>query len=225
MLCQSQPNHGLLVEAIVHLLALIEEDAREAERLRYKADTNELWKVGAYVCVLTAASLWGHEGFYLDLTGMHKHLHKGRFGEVPVGLNKNTVLMEEVCRKLPHVTICLLGKFKGKTGVDHHLIALANETSLGLRPRWWMEKLVDVCEYKGRRNGPAFASADGLLASSLDYDAVFWKYLKIVQEETDLVPSNHDVDVFYSTFHTPRKTSTTQFGTGRFWTSVCRPDE
>ncbi len=40
--CQSQPNHGLLVEAIVHLLALVEEDAREAERLEYKADANEL---------------------------------------------------------------------------------------------------------------------------------------------------------------------------------------
>jgi hypothetical protein len=39
---------------------------------------------------------------------------------------------------------------------------------------------VDVCEYKGRCNGPAIASADGLLASSPDYDAVFWKYLKIV---------------------------------------------
>jgi hypothetical protein len=77
---------------------------------------------------------------------MRKHLHKGRFGEVLVGLDKSTVLTEEVCRKLPHVTICLLGKFKGKTGVDHHLIALANETSLVLRPRWWMEKLVDVCE-------------------------------------------------------------------------------
>jgi hypothetical protein len=55
--CQSQPIHGVLVGAIVHLLALIEEDAKEAERLGYKTDANELWKAGAYVCVLTAASL------------------------------------------------------------------------------------------------------------------------------------------------------------------------
>ncbi len=208
--CQSQPNHGLLVGAIVHLLALIEEDAKEAERLGYKADANELWKVGVYVCILTAAFLWGHKGFYLDLAGMRKHLHEGKFGVVPVGLNKSTVVTEEICRKLPHVMICLLGKFKGETGVDHHLIVLANETSSGLRPRWWMEKLVEVCDYEGRRDGPAFASANGLLASSPDYDAVFWKYLKIVQEETDLIPSDHDVDLFYSTFRTPRKTSTTR---------------
>jgi hypothetical protein len=41
--CQSQPNHGLLVGAIVHLLALINEDAKEAERLGMRADANELW--------------------------------------------------------------------------------------------------------------------------------------------------------------------------------------
>jgi hypothetical protein len=99
-----------------------------------KTDLIELLKLGAYVCVLTTASLCGHEGFYLDLAGMCKHLHKGRFGDVLVVINKSTVLTEEVCRKLPHVTICLLEKFKGEMGVDHHLITVANETSSGLRP-------------------------------------------------------------------------------------------
>jgi hypothetical protein len=68
--CQSQPNHGLLMGAIVHLLDLIAEDAREVERLGAIAAANELWKVGSYVCVLTAALLHGHKGFYLDLAGM-----------------------------------------------------------------------------------------------------------------------------------------------------------
>ena len=71
-----------------------------------------------YVCVLTAASLRGHEGFYLDLAGIRKHIAKGRVGSILMGLNKSLVLTEEVCLKLPHVTICLLGKFKGETGVD-----------------------------------------------------------------------------------------------------------
>jgi hypothetical protein len=147
---------------------------------------------------------------------MRKHLHKEKFGVVPAGLNKSMVLMEEICRKLSHITIFLLGKFKGETGVDHQLIRLANETSLGLRPRWWMEKSVDVCNYEGRCDGPAFASANGLLVSSPDYDAVFWKYLKIVQEETDLIPSDHDVDLFFSTFRTPRKTSTMRLEQAEF---------
>ncbi len=167
------PNHGLLEGAIVHLLALIDEDAKEAERLGMRADANELWKVGAYVCTLTAASLQGHEGFYLDLAGVRKHLSKEKFGVIPEGINRSTDLTEEACLKLPHVTVCLLGKFKGETGMDHYLITVANETSSGLRPRWWLEKLVEVCEYEGRRDGPAFATPYGCLASSPDYDAIF----------------------------------------------------
>jgi hypothetical protein len=48
--CQSQPNQGLLIGTIVHLLELINEDAKEAERLGDSAGTNELWKVRAYLC-------------------------------------------------------------------------------------------------------------------------------------------------------------------------------
>ncbi len=117
-----------------------------------------------------------------------------------MGLNKTTVLPEEVCLELPHVTICLLGKLKGETGVDHHLITVANETSSGLCPRWWMEKLVEVCEYEGRFDGPAFGKPDGVLALSFNNNAVFRKYQKIVQEETDLIPADHDVDIYYSTY-------------------------
>jgi len=152
-------------------------------------EANKLWKVGAYVCVLTVALLRGHEGIYLDLAGMRKHVAKGRTGVVPAGLSKTSILTEEDCLRLPHVTICLLGKFKGETGVDHHLITVANMTSSSLQARWWMEKLLEVCEGEGRFNGPAFASPDGQLA-----------YLKLVQEETDLVPLDHDVDALYSTF-------------------------
>jgi hypothetical protein len=45
-----------------------------------------------------------------------------------------------------------------------------------------MEKLVEVCEREGRSKEPAFATPDGTLAASPDYDAVFRKYLKVVQE-------------------------------------------
>ena len=74
-----------------------------------------------------------------------------------------------------------------------------------------MEKLLEVCDYKGRFTGPAFATPDRRLALSPNYDAVFQKSLKMVQEdESDLIPSDHDVDSLYSTFRTPRKTSTTR---------------
>jgi hypothetical protein len=193
---QAQPNHGLLVGAIVHLLNLIKMDAREAEESNTLLLANELWKVGAYVCVLTAASLCNHERFYLDLAGIRKHIDKGRTGYIPPSIDKHTILTEEMCKDLPHVTVCLLGKFKGKTGVDHHLITMANKAISGLHPRWWMEKLIEVCQTEGRFEGPAFVSADSTLASSPDYNAMSRRYPKMVQEETDLIPGDHDVDAF-----------------------------
>ena len=172
--CQSDPNHGLLMETIIHLLILIKEDAEEAEVEGLTLDANELWKVGAYICILTAALLHGHEGSFMELAGLCNHLFKERVGTVPENLNKNTVLSEEMCRDLPHVTVCLLGNFKGETGTNHHLIALANETLSGLHPCWWIEKLVAVCKLEGRRRfGPAFATPEGRLALSVDYDARF----------------------------------------------------
>ena len=40
--CQSGPNHGLLMGAIVHLLGLIRADAEEAEKAGLTLDTYEL---------------------------------------------------------------------------------------------------------------------------------------------------------------------------------------
>ncbi len=153
--CQSQ-LHGLMMGAKVHLLELIAKDAKEAECSGSVAVANKLWKVGVYMCVLTATSLCGHEGFHLDLAGMRTYMTKRTVGTIPVGLNKSTVLTEEVCLKLPHITttICFLGKFKGKTGVDHHLIMVANATSSGLYPHWWMEKLVKCVNLKGDLMAP-----------------------------------------------------------------------
>ena len=208
--CQSEPNHGLLIGAIVHLLEILSVDAQEAEESGLELEANDLWKAGAYFCTLTVASLRGHEGFYMDLAGLRDHLPRGKDGHVPAGLNQNSVLTEEMCRDLPHVTVCLLGKFKGEIGVDHHLIIVASETISGLRPRWWLEKLVDVCESEGRYSGPAFASADGQLASSLDYNALFRRYLARVQDETSLIPGDQDVDSHFSTFRSLRKSAVTR---------------
>ena len=125
-------------------------------------------------------------------------------------IDKDSLFTEEICKDLPHVTVAMLGHFKGETGVDQHLIALANKSVSGLKTRWWIEKLVSVCEAEGQIHGPAFALAHGVLASSADYNTVFRKYLGQVQDETDFIPGETDVDAQYSTFRTPRKSSTTR---------------
>jgi hypothetical protein len=209
---QAQPDQAVRVGAIVHLLRLLKLDAQCAEDTGYAADVNYVWKVGAYVCVLTAASLRGHEGFYVELAGLRKHLSKGKFGTIPAGLSitKEVILMEEVCVNLPHVTVALLGHFKGDTKVDHHLIAIASVTQLGLEPRWWVEKLVLVCASEGRVHGPAFADEHGQLASLPDYNSTFQGYLLCVQAETTLIDKDVDVFKVYNTYRTLWKTSTTR---------------
>ena len=55
-----------------------------------------------------------------------------------------------------------------------------------------------VCEQDGRVNGPAFATADGELALSVNYDSIFRRYLLRVQEETNLILEDQDVESHYS---------------------------
>ena len=109
-------------------------------------------------------------------------------------------MLEEVCSNLPHVTVALLGHFKGETKADHHLIAIASVTQSGLDPRWWIEKLVPVCASEGCVHGPAFADEYGQLASWLDYNSNFQGYLARVQVKTILI--DKDVDVFKVSTHT-----------------------
>ena len=100
--------------------------------------------------------------------------------------------------------------------IDHHLITLANETVSGLQPRWWIEKLVLVCEQEGRVDEPAFATPDGELALSIDHDSMFQRYLLRGQEETNLVPEDQDVESRCSTNRTMRKTAVTRLEGAEF---------
>jgi hypothetical protein len=118
--------------------------------------------------------------------------------------------MEEVCENLPHVTVTLLGHFKGETKVDHHLIAIASVTQSGLKPRWWIEKLVLVCASEGRVHGSAFADEYGQLASSPDYNSTFQGYLARVQVKTTLIDKDVDVFKVYNTYRTLQNTATTR---------------
>jgi glutathione peroxidase-family protein len=61
--------------------------------VKIKLLADELQKFGALICIVTAASLCGYEGFYLDLAGMRKHLNQEKFPQTS----------EEEATNLPHV--------------------------------------------------------------------------------------------------------------------------
>ena len=64
------------------------------------------------------ASLRGSEDFMMYAAGLRHHIGKGREGH------------------LDHVVIPLLGRFKGGTGIRHHLHAIVNKTASKLKVRW-----------------------------------------------------------------------------------------
>ncbi|KAL7545031.1 hypothetical protein ACHAWF_010535 [Thalassiosira exigua] len=205
---QSRPNRGTTMTVIVRVLELIVEDA-ESEEDPHLA--RELWKIGAFIGLSTAASLRENEGYMMDLAGLINNVDKGRHGRVPHEVTKDTVFSEEECLALPHVALCLLGKVKGETRVDPHVVNVANHTRSGLRPRFWVEKLIQVAAEEGRVSGPAFAMPDGRLADSRGYDERFLLYMERVQaEDNNLISEGEKLRDWYSLFRTPRKTAQTR---------------
>lgn len=196
----------LPIRVIIKQLEFIKRDADESDGQAAR----RLYKLGALVTILTVASLRGHEGYYLDLAATLKHLDKGRHGTMPRNVMRKSFASEEECFNLPEVCICLLGKFKGETGERYHSIILPNETMSGLKPRWWIEKLMEVCAEEGRATGYAFAEPDGTPPDVAEYNGLVRDYLKQIQEsEPALFDPSEDL-TRYGTSRTYRKASETR---------------
>ena len=115
-----------------------------------------------------------------------------------------------MCTELPRVVISLQGRFKGESGVGRHVLYLASTSSSGLKTRWWMEKLVKVCELEGQFCGPAITSPDGRLTVSADYNAMLVGYLTKIQQITELINKEEIISVLYSLSRTPRRSAQTR---------------
>ena len=94
-------DHAVLMEALVILLDYTKKDAEEC---RDQLEANELWNIGAFICMVTSASLMGYEGFYTDLSGLRTHLEeKGQNGVVPPDLTHKSILKEKAVASLRHI--------------------------------------------------------------------------------------------------------------------------
>ena len=197
----------LPIPVVLKQLELIKRDAEEAED---EEEAKFLWKAGALICILTAGALRGHEGFYLDLHATRQHLETGRAGIVPKDVLKRQLFAEHECRNLPEICICLMGKFKARTGERCHSIILANETMSGLKVRWWVEKLIQICESEGRVTGYAFRAPNGGTPSSAEYNDLVRKYLKEIQDDFPSLFSPDEDLMRYGISRTYRKTAETR---------------
>jgi hypothetical protein len=165
-MCWTSKRHQPLgVGVIGRLLNLIKEEAEDQEQ----TVAREYYKVGAAVATALCGSLRGSEVFMLELAALRRHIKIGQDGTLPpepmkAGMDLLTA---------PHVIITLLGEFKGKLGFKYHLMSLASTTSLGIKLRWWLEKLIYVREEEGCISGPAFGHKDGSVAMMKEYDKIY----------------------------------------------------
>lgn len=93
------------IRVILRQLELIKLDI-EAEDNR--ARRNLLTKVGALIAVLTAGSLRGHEGFYLDIAGTRRRLNQGRTGLVPERAMTRRIMTEDEAVCLANLRVRLV---------------------------------------------------------------------------------------------------------------------
>ena len=98
----TQADHAVPMKALVTLLDYIKKDDEECKD---RLEANKLWKIGAFICMVTLTSLKGYEGFYTDLAGLRTHLEKGKNGVVPPDLTHKSIPEEKAVASLPHVAI------------------------------------------------------------------------------------------------------------------------
>ena len=196
----SQRNRPLGIGVVAKMLELVLDEAANQERFVAR----EYMKFGAAAALAVCASLRGNEVFLLDLAGMRRYIDVGRGGRMPEDPMKVGVDLT----KAPHIIVTLIGEFKGELGTKHHLIALASETSSGIKLRWWLEELLRVREEEGCRTGPAFGSHDGSLGLMSEYDKLLRFFLRNVQSTCpDLILPSDNVEANYGFFRTFRRTA------------------
>jgi hypothetical protein len=179
------------------ILEMVLEEVADQE----KHIAKEFMKFGAAAALAVCASLQGNEVFLLDLAGMWRYIKLGRDGEVPQDPIKNGVDLS----RAPHVIATLIEEFKGELGTRHHLIALANETSLGIRLRWWLEQF---WEEEGCRTGPAFSNSNESVGLMSNYDDMLHFFLRKVQDaHPNLILPTDNVEANYGFSCTFKRTA------------------
>ena len=93
---------------------------------------------GAFYVIVFTTALQGEEMPMIDLHGLRKHFTAG------------------ATHSLEHEVVPLLGRLKRETREGYHLILLMAITHTGLKPRLWVQRVLEMLSVHGVNNGPLF---------------------------------------------------------------------
>ena len=180
---------GISIEVELALLDIIKREIIEARGW----ERDKLVMAGAFTSICFCGSFRGHEVFLTDLDGLYRY----NMGEKYDISNK-------------HVTIPLLGRFKGETGEKYHLTPMAAETNSGIKLKFWVDLLLRMHESHGRRNGPAFCDSKGNRLKSFQMQQIILDLLlKIQIQYPSIISPSVDVLEEYGISRSFRRGATT----------------
>jgi hypothetical protein len=113
--------------------------------------------------------------------------------------------------RLPHVTIALLGRFKGEMWEQYHKLPLAATTNSGLQVWLWVGRLLNEYQLMGIHNGPLFRDPKGqpLRASAME-DAFFNRLEQTQTNRLDLIPQDLIVSEEFGIYRSFRRGATSE---------------
>jgi hypothetical protein len=191
-----KPDRALSAVILMEIFKILESewDLHPDQKFRLASE-------GAFYAIAFSCALRGEEVPLADLTGMLKHWDKG------------------LAHDPPHVTVALLGRFKGEVGENYHLLPIVpitrsginNKLWIGINNKLWIGRLLALYKSYGVFSGPTFRNSRGLKIKAGDMEPVFFDRLEQVQaSRPDLIPTSDDVVEDYGIYRSFRRGSTSE---------------
>ena len=189
---QTKSNWGLDYNVLHVILNNLEGDLAEQDLTL--DNKRELTMIGAFFIIGFVCGLRGNETFLVEAEGLQQMIQKGK---------------TEKDRKLEHVVIPLLGRFKNEDGERWHIMVSVSVTESKFQVRSWIEKLEKILREEQRGLGPAFCDSNGDMLKYSWVDERFVEEVKRVQvSHPNLIDAGTDVGEHFSIFRSIRKGST-----------------
>jgi hypothetical protein len=190
---------AISIQVMLEMMRRFEDDYQEAKVS--EKPVRKIAEAATFAVLAYCASLRGWEVTKIVLTYLIEFSAHARDSSVEAGVT-------------PHVAIPMTGKFKLRGNMDQNvLLYVAAETKSGLKPRRWVDRLIEALGEEDVTTGWAFQRSDQTQSTMSDFeDLIFGKLLEIQAARPDLISAELDVTEVFGLARSFRRGATTQAG-------------